>query len=188
MEDVARVGRRLGFNWSSGSIASIEKGASRVTLETLIGLCISLARDDETALPLSELIPPDSDVIILPPVATKGANVLAWLQGDGDALGGVANMAYRIGEQARKNGKIGALDKLLANDLPSPAVIRLAKRIGQDADEVQYVSNRLWGKSFEQHRDELAGDDATPQKKGQVARRLQDELKAAFEAGDNGDD
>lgn len=184
MEDVAKIGRRLGFKWSSGSVAAIEKGEARVTLETLAGLCIALAREGEVTLPLSELIPRGADVTFLPPVATKGHNILAWLQGDTAALQGIASMSLTIGEHARKAGKLGALDKLLNSELPSPAEIRLAKRLDEKPEDVQYMAQKLWNKSFEMRRDELAGVGASPQRKGQIARRLQNELKAAFHGDD----
>ena len=55
---------------------------------------------------------------------------------------------------------------------------RLAKRLGVPMDQLVGASARLWGRSFGDERDRRAGDGAKAQKRGQVSRALQEELRA----------
>jgi hypothetical protein len=54
---------------------------------------------------------------------------------------------------------------------------RLAARLGIGRDWLAAVSFRLWHKPFSQERDLIAGTDANRQKRGQVTRALQAQLK-----------
>jgi len=54
---------------------------------------------------------------------------------------------------------------------------RLAKRLDVSMDQLVETSARLWGRSFSDERDRRAGDGANAQKRGQVSRTLQDELR-----------
>lgn len=64
---------------------------------------------------------------------------------------------------------------------------RLAKRLDVPMDQLARVSARLWGRPFSDERDRIAGPGANAQKRGQVSRALQEQIRAELGSTD-GDD
>jgi hypothetical protein len=62
---------------------------------------------------------------------------------------------------------------------------RLAQRLGVSRARLAATSLRLWKKTFSEKRDELAGQDANAQKRGQVSRALRAKLEKALADGNN---
>jgi hypothetical protein len=86
------------------------------------------------------------------------------------------------------------------DDIPTKALLeigrrsgldeeRLAQRLGIGHQKLAMESWLLWRRSFSDKRDELAGPDANPQKRGRISRKLQNELQAELEKAraDGGD-
>lgn len=73
------------------------------------------------------------------------------------------------------------MDRLPA--LVTPGEERLASKLGISAEQLQDWSQQLWGEAIEARRDRLAGEGASPQKKGRVTGKLLDELRQAQEEG-----
>lgn len=59
----------------------------------------------------------------------------------------------------------------------SDSDLRMCKNIGADRDLAAAAMAKLWRKTFTARRDELAGADANPQKRGQVSRQLKSQLE-----------
>ncbi len=62
---------------------------------------------------------------------------------------------------------------------------RAAKSLGWNIYELYAWSWQLWKTTFSRKRDELAGADASPQRRGIVSRDLMAELKAGIEKAEN---
>ncbi|MGO3067515.1 helix-turn-helix domain-containing protein [Corynebacterium casei] len=206
LDDVAAYGRKFGATWSSGSVSAIERGNFKVTIETLIFLAFALdqVRGAETVgdgLTIRDLL--DSDELI-----DFGANTIRTTTSDlmkflsGQPSGHVLNMEHAMdlfSEQLKD--WVGEMDEMnLPTNLASFHIgveeggtetrtdIRLAKKIGIHPYELRSWAIELWGKNFESRRDEVAGKDATPQKKGRVSRQLLNEIQEAMKGNSNGVD
>lgn len=205
LEDVAAQGRSLGVRWSGGSIRAIEQGEFKATIETLVILAIALdglETDGKTirgTITLRDLIDSDQPIALTTKYETSTDRLLEFLGGgtSGTALD-LNRMISRMAEGAREwaeemkslNLPDTPYDFLLQVEQAGPesaAEHRLAKKINVHVQELRFWSVHLWGKSFEDYRDEIAGPDATPQKKGRVSRGLLEEIQQAMK-GNHGDD
>jgi transcriptional regulator with XRE-family HTH domain len=65
---------------------------------------------------------------------------------------------------------------------------RTWKALGISETELADLSARLWNRTFSEERDRRAGAGANAQKRGQVSRQLREELQAAIEVANHGDD
>lgn len=206
LEDVATQGRNFGVRWSGGSIRAIERGEFKATLETIILLALSLDRLNPEmktlrgAITLRELLATDQPIALTAKYPTTTERLLTFLGGgtSGTAVDFQAvlkNMAESVLGEVEEMENLNLPDQ--TTDLylrveeagpESAAEHRLAKKINIHIHELRSWSVHLWGKSFEDHRDDLAGPDSTPQKKGRVSRDLLEEVMTAMKEKDNGND
>lgn len=189
MEQVAEAGRSAGLSWSSGSIGSIEKGNFKPTLDTLIALAHVLPNIEHFLdpqkpgwnrdLPLSALIDSNQKMEITSTFRLDAESILDWASGNVDSI------SWDLTRQYKKD--LEEHISQLRSTAISRSEIRIAKQAGIDPTALKVTSHLLWGKRFEEHRDELAGKFATPQKKGRISRELVAEIKAYLE-NKNGND
>ncbi|WP_141564346.1 hypothetical protein [Mycolicibacterium palauense] len=58
---------------------------------------------------------------------------------------------------------------------------RAARSLGVDKPALATAMAQLWGRTLSAQRDHLAGPDATPQKRGRVARQLKTDLRRVLD-------
>lgn len=202
LEDLASYGRSIGATWSSGSIRAIERGDFKATIETIALLALALDRltDDGTktmrgAITSRDLLQAEGKIELGKTYATNTERLLEFL--GGGTSGTVMDM-NDFGAKVQS-----AMDQMKSLNLPDDMLIaeieemerhpvtpteeRLAKKIGVDVVELRNWAWHLWGTTFEKQRDNLAGKDASPQKKGSVSPQLLDEIQAAMKEN-RGDD
>lgn len=202
LENVATYARNLGANWSSGSVSTIELGRSKCTIETLAILSLALNAitqlegGNQESVTIADLLETDEEILITTDYALTSAQLLDW-------LGGKDPETAFFSMEKLKQGLDGHRDFLKSLNLPptnarfftlhsrdmpeTPGEGRLAKKAGIDVEELRAWSFHLWEKSFENHRDEIAGAESTPQKKGRVSRELLQEIETAMKEN-HGDD
>lgn len=194
MEQLATEGRLFGANWSAGSVGAIEKGTFKPTVDTLVVLAFSLAalalRDDPEAreIAVSDLLQSDIAIEINPTIWASPTSLVHWLSG-GTLDFWLSPPAFedaqkRAGEEIDQIKTMtfpkGWIIDTGPYDAPTPGEKRLAKRAGIYPLELQVWSRHVWGTSIEEKRDEVAGPDSPPQKKGRVSRDLLGEIQAAM--------
>lgn len=205
LEELAAHGRRIGANWSAASVRAIERGEFRATIETVAILALALDRLRESGtirgqITSRQLFESDEPIALGRHHATGTDQLLRFL--GGDTSGTVLNekyLVYRmqqgVGEFVEKSEKLNLPDQSIdlyerveESGPETPAESRLAKKIDIDIHELRSWSVHLWGKSFENHRDDIAGPDSTPQKKGRVSRELLEEIATAMKGKKVGND
>ena len=179
MFDLITAARPYGVQWGAGSIGSFERGNARMTIETLSLLQLGLSRLLGRSVQLHELLGYDPD-------GHQGADklvqwtgnqvlyvsdVVAWLETrDPEVLKAGVERAREL---------LGLMGKLAP--VVTPGEERLAGKLGVTAEQLQVWSQELWGEAIEAHRDRLAGEGASPQKKGRVTGKLLDELRQRYQ-------
>lgn len=185
MEAVAAAGRPHGIFRSAGTIASIEKGSSRVTLEMLIGLSLALGalREKGNFVEFEELIRHDGRIQVGDGMTMKPDKIIEWLSGGNlswrptfaPAKGPVKSWTAppsieKFSESERAEWRA----ELYAGITPTEE--RLAKKADRSPAEIRAWAIDLWDHGIEEERDKRAGVDATAQKKGRITRTLLNEV------------
>lgn len=204
LEEVAAVARSLGAKWSSGSVSTIELGRSKCTIETLVILALSLDRLEPEGktfagtITIQDLLQSDSGIVIAGNLYTSAKSLSRFLSGEpsGSAIDTVVTMLEALEKEEDFYKELDTLNlptdsmdhylQVAESGRQSATEERLAKKIGIHVHELRSWSVHLWGKSFESHRDDIAGADSTPQKKGRVSRELLGEIETAMKGKTNG--
>jgi len=181
-ENIAATARkRYGVRWTRATIAAIETGKRRLTVEELIMLPMILtfshltSPDDENKfLELPDLIPSEGWVVLSPQTSVHVEFVSAVLQGkagksfpaflDTPELRKIRAILPKVQEKMQAWAK--AYDKLrkawpevkvkleqFDNELASDAVRKVAIKLRTSPMEVVFASHGLWNKSLEEERD-----------------------------------
>lgn len=200
LENVATYARDLGAKWSSGSVSAIESGRSKCTVETLATLSMALtalrqfdggAQDSVT---ITDLLQTEEEILITQTYSVTSGQLLEWLggEGPGNAFLDMEKVTRNLDAYAEFLKSLNLPPNsakffmIHSNEMPeTPGDVRLAKKAGIHVDELRAWAFHLWEKSFENHRDEIAGPDSTPQKKGRVSRELLGQIQEAMKANGN---
>lgn len=196
LEDVAIQGKKLGSNWSSGSISAIERGNFKVTIENLLLLSLALGHlKGQGAVPLSELVSGENWLMVNDGFRIHRDDLLAYLSGaeigDDSREESYIEAAFAAKIEAKKKelgeivgpwdwGKEETLQRVASREA-LPSEVRIAKRLGIEPRELIVWSQHLWATSFEDQRDIRSGEGASAQKRGRVSRELMEEIRKARE-------
>lgn len=165
MDEVAQIVRKkLGLRWSSGNVSTIEAGASSVTITNL--LILSHALGELTGRPVTLL-----DLLDFEGEVKTGIRNAAMLDADFKTWFQHGNPHFKFSTEAPYQTEANS----------TPAEDRAAKSLGMPVSSFRFWARRLWGQSFEDKRDELAGEAASPQKKGRISRALKDQIFECYE-------
>lgn len=205
MEEVAIEARKLGLNWRASRIGAIEDGRFKPTLDTLAVLAIALGRARNPGMPgvtvtMEQLVHSESPIVLTDEFTVTSDDLLKWASGqralptpDGAPPAsftetfGDMNLPPLAGHNpGSPSWKLTAA--AIGSGPYSTSEERLAKRAEIHPAELRLWATHLWGCDLETHRDAIAGDDATPQKKGRVSRDLLNEITAAMKQQADGDD
>jgi transcriptional regulator with XRE-family HTH domain len=208
-DELARHARMVGLRWTASKVRDFEVGRTAPTFATVLAL--SAALDSATAPPqvgdnvmavtkgeprvrLADLVRYDGFVTVTDEFNTSGQRVTEYCAGQAWEPPDVGHTATREKwDELRANpvvdGKtvnwMRTADLQLVRKVSGLTEDRLAQRLGVSRDRLAAVSFRLWHKPFSQERDRIAGPDANRQKRGQVTRALQAELKKALTDGND---
>lgn len=193
LEDVAREARLVGLKWTTGKVGDLEAGRMKPSLQTLLALSLALASATEEELTLPDLVEHDGPVRINDRLVVRGDEVAAALRGEPlrhpDMQRLASDMRESLGEfeavpqSAREGVSVGTLRRLAheAGETES----RIARELGISNEHMLFLSAKLWGMTFTQKRNELAGENGNPQKRGRFSRILKGELRQAISDGNN---
>ena len=192
MDEVASVARELGMKWTSGNIATIEAGKVRPTLQNLMVLTYTFGKLHDRPMRPSELFAGTSFIESgVGDWRTTADGLDDWWATGRDPLlpsaDGLTESMMRYVERDMPEGITigdfkGAEQRVTSRD------VRLARSLDIAPRAFRMWSEQLWGRGFEDERDDRAGAGATAQKKGRVARVLKDELRAKINEQGSDDD
>lgn len=190
LAEVAKVAKSLGLPWSSGRVGDFESGRISPSLPTLLAVSATLSEIADVPVGLADLFGVDGAIRVNDEITLDAERLRNLLRGEpfqivlGDTpntqdflFSGLDFAKLALPEELR-NPFIGVVMQFAEGDE------RLTRALGTDKLTASAAMAKLWGKTFVQQRDDLAGADANPQKKGIVARQLKSELRAEI----NGDD
>lgn len=187
MDELATAGRIAGVRWSSGSIRAIETGTFKPTIETLAALTLAIDRLNGEKLrgktTLFDLLKTDGQIQLTTEIVSSDESLRRFLSGE--PSGSVIDqkqlrkdIATRVTEYAERLNSLNLPDLDIEDFInlegapASTTEERLAKRAGIQVEELRMWAHFLWSKTIEEKRDEIAGEGATPQKKGRATRGL----------------
>lgn len=208
MAQLAVAGQTVGAKWTSGSIAQIEAGKFKATIENLVQLAHALTwlpaetRTEPGVINLrrritvSDLLRSDRPIPINSHF-TATSDVLLWFLADkpfnhghdlmmrDEEVREIAEAAASLRRDmpAEFRGNLERMSE--GGELTSPISEqerRAATDLGLNPRAFKYWALHLWRRSFERERDARAGEDANAQKRGRITRTLKDEIRAAYEA------
>jgi hypothetical protein len=189
LQDFARAMRRRGLQWSTGRVGDFESGRAAPNLATLFVVAVALSDVTGRPVELRELFAGTGPVQIndklsvqlwalrealegkpVRPVKLTGSWQVVRLDD-----GGLPEWARETDPKLRAR----VLGDFVETDE------RLCKRIGVRPDVGAAAMHKLWKRTFTAERDRRAGPDANAQRRGQISRQLQAELKKAVSDGDD---
>ena len=200
-DELARHARNVGLHWTASSVGDFEAGRREPPMKTVALLCLALDNAlssggrKRTPVTLADLARFDGFVALADECALSGERLTEFFGGKPWRLGApdVAETATaervdellalapgRAGEYGMQLRAVEEMRRRSGQD-----EYRMAKRLGIDDDRLLTESFRLWGKTFSEKRDELAGRDANQQKRGRISRELRAQLEKALTDGDD---
>lgn len=204
MDAVASEARHLGVKWASGNIATIEKGKVRPTLQNLLILTYALGRVNRRQIRPTELLLTEQDIDPgFPTLRTTAHDLTHWWNTGDDALHltqkAAAEFHRSITENlAEKLAQAGEQFDRMPADLQAgwdeverritTGDERIARSAGIAPRMFRLWSEHLWGRGFEDERDERAGEGASAQKKGRISRGMKAEIREKIDGAPDSDD
>ncbi|WP_255028774.1 hypothetical protein [Rhodococcus sp. GA1] len=197
LDDVARAARFYGLKWNTGRVGDLESGRIPATLPTLFVLAEVLGDVTGERITIADLVWTDGWVEINPELTVKGETLAKSLQGEpvhlraGDVHGAVDRMKEQVPKllaelkelpEYLNKTEITALERAERNSGVTEE--RVAKDLGISLLRMHHESAHLWGDSFSRERDRRAGANANAQRKGQITRRMKEELRVSMRRGD----
>lgn len=207
LDTVAIAARRRGLKWSSSRVADFEAGRVSPNLATLTAYAFALVDAGCREMTLSDLVESSTDIRVNDAMTMPGPDLHNVM--NGDPL--MSNLGPRalIGPPRLKVGNQILID--LADDAAEGEAEQVSRYLERTNAEtvnsivltsgsteerlhralrispalLAAVSGALWERSFSDERDARAGANANAQKRGQITRRLQAELKAELDHGDD---
>lgn len=196
MAEVSDAARLYGAKWTSGTVAKIEAGKTRPTIETLILLMCALRWTTGNPVTMTDLLQSDQPIRISDTYSATSEVIIWALAGnefdddhnieptDLQSLVSDASAAIHQEQFASSSSPRVTYPEVAA-------VTEQERRVAHDLEVapvvLQYWAVHLWQRPFEDERDRRAGPDANAQKRGRVTRQLKAEIQSAIEA-QHGDD
>ncbi|MEP9417462.1 hypothetical protein ABLE92_24395 [Gordonia sp. VNQ95] len=201
MEELADVARRFGMRWNSGSIAKIEAGSHKMTVQSLVVLAAALsALHDDPQIRVPELLTTDDAVEITPDVSVANGEILTAILAGETTLDEPAEdfisrkVRDTLAQAERRPPALGPLPPgftltaaITLRDKSTQSERRIARSMGANFVWFGAWCQHLWGRSFTEERDRRAGPGANAQSRGRVTRDLKTELQSAMDR-EHGDD
>lgn len=194
LADVAKAARKAGLPWSSGRVGDFESGRIAPSLPTLLavsGALSTITQGEPVGLP--DLFAVEGQIQINDAILVAAERLRELLSGGGFrvTLGDLGTKGDELSEKIDRlwDAAYNQLQSIPENMRPSIHEIssvsgdfvegdeRLARSLGVSQFIAAALMTIKWKKTFVQQRDGLAGPDANAQKKGIVARRLNQEIR-----------
>lgn len=196
-DELARSARVAGLNWTTARVSQLEHGKKAVSLAELLVLAAVLTQQGR-AVRLPDLFHDARDVEVTDSFHITGDGLRAALSGgpvvirpagdDRSPARAVADAARALEEAVERYAPgVDFRDVEAAARGSGSAEDKAARALGVPAVEVLAAAVGLWGRSLTQQRDDLAGPDASAQRRGNITRGLVSDLGDFIEAR-RGDD
>jgi transcriptional regulator with XRE-family HTH domain len=187
LDKVATNGRGYGPGWTDSSIAAIERGDFRPTLQILVVLAQTIGDLSQSPVRLSDFLDGADTVQISDTLTVTTDYVRKLLNGEPVDLW-ADDVVLPEGERRQLEDASKRIDKAIKHIRTDPKFVeegatyltvrRAARRLGVDVTEIDRRSITKWGQSFLAERDSRVPTGASPQRVGAVTRAMLAELEA----------
>ena len=171
LDDVAVRARALGLRWNSGRVSDLERGRISPTIPTLLLLSMALADLTGEPVRVADLVQHEGDVMLTPTTSLPGSQVVGALSGE----------PARRGDARSSHSRAALVLSIATEQAGGESEQRVAQSLGIAGKQFRELSQELWGRPFAAERDSRAGEGASPQKRGRVARTLKKEMEQHLE-------
>jgi len=198
LEEMARAAQHYGLPWTSGRVGDFESGRVAAGLPTLVAVAAALGKAIGRPVTLYELVTGKGQVRINERFSLDKSALRGLLSGGGLEVPDIvlsSGTVLRALEAINRNAPTSLWPKRLRkvkSDLRlevlqsfSESDLRMCKNIGVDQVLGATAMAALWRRTFAAERDDRAGQDANPQRRGQISRQLKEELQEVLTDGDD---
>ncbi|WP_406266064.1 hypothetical protein OH799_19515 [Nocardia sp. NBC_00881] len=189
-ERLASHAQWAGLKWNSGRVADLEAGRTSPTVPTLIALTIAFRTLLGRPVTLVDLLQCEGRVELNDTVSIPAEDLTRFFSAEPveiTASGVPLSVAEASTDLVRgffdnPEQWQGVDEEDLHKELrkATGAEVRAAKDVGISSTSLVVEALKLWGRGFTEERDARAGEDASKQKRGRIARVLKDELSQAI--------
>jgi transcriptional regulator with XRE-family HTH domain len=181
LDAFALVARQYGLPWTSGRVGDLESGRVLPNLETVYAVAAALSHATAQPVTLADLLATDQPVAINDQLCADPDQFHAAVTGG--PVTGVCEQAREL-SYSRFQRKVDRFVRITNTySALREADWRLCKQLGIDREHGAAVMAELWGHTFSDERDRLAGPDANAQRRGQISRQLKAQLEEAISDG-----
>ena len=195
LDDIATASNAYGSGWTTGTISLMERGGSKAdSLQTIIILAATIGDLRKDSFPLSEFFVGKEPIEIGDGLSVEAYEIGDILTGSDVELASVAELnesteewvqrftklhaeAWRVAEIAVEEW--GEYKKPLPDSLilssrhvPTLSEKRAAKKLNIPVEDFNAWCLEVYGKYLDEITSELAGDNASAQKRGAVTRKV----------------
>ena len=176
----------MGLDGSTGRVGSFESGRVAPTVPTLYAVALALGKATRQPVTLADLFAGEDAVQINDELAVERSALRAALSGT-PVAGEIEPMRKLTEAMVHTTHTViePAIARRMVSEYFREADRRVCKTLGITAERGAIAMAHLWGKTFADERDERAGPDAKPQRRGQISRQLTAELQKAINDGND---
>lgn len=187
LDHVAKASREFGARWTASRVKDLESGRMSVTLPNLCAAAWTLSSLGQSIeVGVVDLLATDDhdELVRVGELTVRASAVRAVVVGERTRLDPVDTsgpVIAAVNEPGPIEGEFGegVSRAQIFDALRSIGLVdqRAAKRLGVDVNVLSGAAIRRWGRILSSEVDRVAGEDASPQQKGHITRRLISELE-----------
>lgn len=182
LDEVARSARKYGARWTASRVGDLENGRFSVTVQNLCIASWTLSGLAGKAIAPADLVASDHPVTVAGDFAVQRNVIAETLKGEVVSLklGDIPSAVDKLVTSAQQG-----FDNLSKFDDVGLADRRAAKKLGVDVDQLSYLALKLWGDLLSVEVEKRAPAGASPQAKGQITRKLIEEIREELSRGND---
>lgn len=159
LQEVATACKRHGLPWSLGRVGDLESGRVAPSLPNILAFAYALSEFVPGGVSMADLLATDEPVEVNEKLTVPAETLAGFLTG-----------------------------RTVEADPPPPSIelarteaeLKIARDLGITIERLEEAMLELWGVSYTEERDRRAGERGSAQHRGQVGRRLREELLEAM--------
>lgn len=174
LEQLAIAAKTFGLPWTTGRVGDFEAGRVAPSFPTMYAVALALGTVTGQKIALADLLAGDDGTVQLSDeLEIDLSDLQRALQGK--PVAGSASITSDRDQGAPSRRKVSLWPEVVIQ--MREADVRLCKTLGVTGEQGGQAMGELWKRSFTDERDRQAGPDANAQRKGQISRLLQAQLK-----------
>ncbi|ORJ52596.1 helix-turn-helix domain-containing protein [Mycobacterium simiae] len=196
LEEVARAAQRYGLRWTSGRVGDFEAGRTAPALPMFLAAAAALGEVVGRQVSLAELVTGRGRVQITSEFSLERSQLRRALTGESfkfpmPLTSSIFETAHAIINKEAVTASWPPALRAVSPEFRLSVLkdfresdARMCKNLGVDQVLGATAMAALWGHPFTVERDKRAGPNANAQRRGQISRRLKEDLEKVLNDGD----